>query len=103
MAVFMTACVAVTVLSIRREPQYVQVISEPRTTAEVDESVVRLNLNTATLEELQMLPGIGEVRARDIVAYREEHGGFLYLEELTYISGIGSATFERLRDLVYIG
>ena len=62
-----------------------------------------LDLNTAGAEDLVRLPGIGEKRAADIVAYRTEHGGFSQVEELLEISGIGQATFEGLRDYVTVG
>ena len=62
----------------------------------------RVELNTATLEQLCTLPGIGESRARAILAYREEHGGFSVTEELMQVSGIKEGTFNRLRELIYI-
>jgi competence ComEA-like helix-hairpin-helix protein len=64
---------------------------------EVDE---RINLNTASVEELIELPGIGEVLAGRIVSYREVHGPFLSLSELKEINGIGDVLVERIRDLV---
>ena len=62
----------------------------------------RVELNTATMEQLCTLPGIGETRARAILAYREEHGGFSVTEELMQVSGIKEGTFNRLKELVYI-
>ncbi len=62
----------------------------------------RVNLNTAGPEELMTLKGIGESRAADIIAYREEHGGFASVEELKNISGIGDKTFENLKDAVTV-
>ncbi len=59
-----------------------------------------VNLNTATLEELDTLPGIGEVIAGRILAYREEHGEFSSIEELMEVEGIGEKTFAELRDHV---
>jgi comEA protein len=103
MSLFITACAAITALTIVNEPQYVRVSSEPRTAAPVCESIPRLNLNTATSEELQTLPGIGEVRAADIIAYREERGRFAEIDELLEVRGIGEATLANLRDLIYIG
>lgn len=63
----------------------------------------RLNLNDATLEELESLPGIGPARARAIQRWREEQGSFRELEELLEVPGIGPATIERLRPLAGVG
>ena len=60
----------------------------------------KVNINTADEELLQTLPGIGPALAGRIVAYREEHGGFRYLYELTDVKGIGSSTFEALQGLI---
>jgi len=62
-----------------------------------------INVNTADLYDLQRLPGIGEKRARDIVAYREENGPFQTLDELTNVSGIGPVILENLREYVTTG
>ncbi len=56
-----------------------------------------VNVNTATAEELEQLPGVGEARARAIVDLRKEKGGFQTVEQLMQIKGIGSATLDRLR------
>ncbi len=56
-----------------------------------------VNLNTATAEELQLLPGIGEARARAVIEARKLRGGFKSVDELLEVKGIGSAGFERLR------
>jgi|GEM_PF-2930584 len=61
-----------------------------------------VNINTATASELQELPGIGPVLADAIVAWREENGGFSSPEELMEVSGIGQATFAKLRDHVAV-
>ncbi len=60
----------------------------------------RLNLNTATLEELTALPGIGPVRAERILTYRAENGPFRSTTELMNVSGIGEKVFAGLRDLI---
>ena len=62
----------------------------------------RLNINTASLEELMTLPRIGPALAQRIIEYRETHGGFRSIEELTKVRGIGEATLERLRDLITV-
>ncbi len=56
-----------------------------------------VNVNTASIEELQALPGIGEARARAIVAARQELGGFENVDQLVEVRGIGPANLERLR------
>ena len=62
----------------------------------------RLDLNTATAEDLQELPGIGEVIAQRIIDYRELCGRFLDPEQLMEVDGIGQAKYEKLRELVTV-
>ena len=59
-----------------------------------------VHLNTATLEQLDALPGVGPVTAQKILDYRQEHGAFRSVDELDAIPGIGPARLEQLRDLV---
>jgi competence protein ComEA len=59
-----------------------------------------ISLNTATLEQLDSLPGIGPTLARQIIEYRETHGPFTSVEQLTEVPGIGAAKLEQLRPLV---
>jgi competence protein ComEA len=60
----------------------------------------RVHLNSATLEQLDELPGIGPVTAQNILDYRAAHGAFGSVDELDAVSGIGPATLAELRDLV---
>jgi competence protein ComEA len=60
----------------------------------------RVNINSATLAELEALPGIGPSLAAQIVAHRQAHGPFAAPENITDVSGIGPATFEKIRDLI---
>lgn len=62
-----------------------------------------IDVNTADAYELQRLPGIGEKRAQDIIAYREEHGPFRTVDELTEVSGIGPVILEGLREYAVTG
>jgi competence protein ComEA len=59
-----------------------------------------VNVNTATLEELQLLPGIGEARAKALIEARKRRGGFQKIEDLLEVKGIGEAGLERLRPHV---
>ena len=62
----------------------------------------KINLNTATSEELQTISGIGAKRAEDIIAYRESHGGFQSVDDLKNVSGIGDKTLEKIRESLYV-
>ena len=59
-----------------------------------------VHLNSATIEQLDALPGVGPVTAQKIVDYRQKHGAFSSVDELDAISGIGPARLDQLRDLV---
>ncbi len=61
-----------------------------------------VDLNCATMEELLLLPEIGETKARRILDYREAHGGFRSVEELLEIQGIGETQLELLKDYVCV-
>lgn len=61
-----------------------------------------VNLNTADQEALTALPGIGEALAERIVAYREEHGPFESVEDLTEVSGVGQGKLAALEGLVTV-
>jgi competence protein ComEA len=61
-----------------------------------------VNLNTATLEQLDSLPGIGPVLAQRILDWRAAHGQFTAVDELSEVSGIGEATLEELRAAVTV-
>jgi competence protein ComEA len=59
-----------------------------------------VHLNSATVEQLDTLPGVGPVTAQKIVDYREKHGAFTSVDELDAVPGIGPARLDELRDLV---
>lgn len=62
----------------------------------------KISINTASLEELQTLDGIGETKAKAIIGYRETNGAFKNIEEIKNVSGIGDATYEKIKDDITI-
>jgi competence protein ComEA len=68
-----------------------------------DTGKFKININSATATELEQLPGIGEVIAGRIVAFREENGAFRAVDDLILIDGISARTIDRIRDLVTTG
>ncbi len=61
-----------------------------------------ININSAGEQELQSLPGIGEVKAKSIISYREENGPFQRVEDLLQVSGIGEKTFEAIEESISV-
>lgn len=62
----------------------------------------KINLNTATLEELDRLPGIGPVLAQRILDYRSEHGSFETIEQVKEVKGIGDALFDQIKETITV-
>ncbi|MFD0891943.1 helix-hairpin-helix domain-containing protein, partial [Streptosporangium algeriense] len=84
------------------------VVGAPRTPgaagapAPADPAAAVLDLNSATPQQLEQLPGVGEVLAQRIVEYRDGHGGFRGVEQLREISGIGDRKYADLKDRVHV-
>lgn len=76
--------------------------SQANGSAQQEESSDKINLNTATLAELQTISGIGAKRAQDIIDYRDANGGFSSVDDLKNVSGIGEKTLEKLKSEVTV-
>lgn len=73
----------------------------PEATDPLPDTVI--NINTATAEELMTLPGVGEVLANRIIAYRTANGPFNRVDELILVEGIGLGTLDRFREQITVG
>lgn len=81
-----------------------RIIGDPNLGSDAGPTLSELvNINTATPEELESLPGIGPVLAQSIIDYRSENGDFLTIEEIMNVPGIGTVTFEAIQDLITVG
>lgn len=61
-----------------------------------------ININKASVSELDTLPGIGKARAEAIIEYREKNGGFKAKEDIMNVSGIGEGIYDKLKDLITV-
>ena len=61
-----------------------------------------ININSASISDLQKINGIGEVKAQSIIDYREKNGGFKSIEDIKNVEGIGDKTFEKIKDKISI-
>lgn len=68
----------------------------------VAQAVAKININLASLQELQSLPGVGKVTAERIVQYREQKGAFETTEQLMKVKGIGKKNFQKIKDLITV-
>lgn len=83
-------------------PKAGEVSQVPGAAGDVATGGTLVNINIATVEELDGLPGVGEATAQAIVDDREANGAFASIEDLMRVSGIGEKKFEKLRDLICV-
>lgn len=89
-------------------PAPLAVVSKPNTSSattstESSAAVGLININTATIEELDSLPGVGPSTAQKIIEYRESNGSFAAIENIMDVTGIGEAKFEKIKDQITVG
>ena len=77
----------------------VQVVS-PVNSGTVNQKNALVNINTATMEQLEALDGIGKVKAKDIITYRQENGSFKKVEDIMRVKGIGPSTYDKIRSVI---
>jgi competence protein ComEA len=78
-------------------------VGEPGERLPVGSPTLLVDINRASQEELESLPGIGPVTAQKIIADREENGPFSKIEEIERVPGIGPAKFEKIKALITVG
>jgi competence protein ComEA len=102
--VFVAICAFLVISARNSEPAYVEVtVINEQVIIEVAEPVIQIvNINTACLEELTTLHGIGPAIGQRIIDHRENNSLFMTVEELMLVRGIGEATFERIKDNITI-
>lgn len=83
-----------------RSSVYIPAKSKYATECEVEATVEKININTASSSQLSTLDGISLTLANKIVSYRDENGPFLALEDVKKVSGIGDATYQKIRDYI---
>ena len=91
--------------NIGKSPVYISKSPEstsPTAATEATQPASKININTASAQELESLPGIGPVIAQRIVDYRNENGAFQTVSELTNVKGIGLSLLEKVMDYVTV-
>ena len=89
---------------IDKECVYPNIQNDGCINTEINDSITNvnniININTATLEELMSINGLGEAKAKAIIKYREENGYFKIIDDLLNVSGIGEALFEKIKEYI---
>ena len=76
--------------------------SQNKPTASTSETQGKININQASLAELDSLPGVGAEKAKAIIDYRNQHGNFVTIKDILYVPGFGTSIFNEIKDLIDI-
>jgi competence protein ComEA len=79
------------------------ILDTPTAALTTPSSTELININTASVSELDSLPGIGPTTAQKIVDYRQQNGPFVSTADIINVSGIGPGTYEKIKDLITVG
>ena len=79
-----------------------QVVTSNSKTLDVVKEIQKVNINNASIQDLQLLKGIGPSKAAGIITYREEYGLFTSIEEIVEVKGIGDGTYSKIKDFITI-
>lgn len=78
------------------------IVTDGANSVSASKEKIMININTATIEELQKLSGVGESTAAKIVNYRKENGKFTSIDDIKNVSGIGENKFNKIKDYIYV-
>jgi len=96
----MSGALLLLLVSLGAPPLLAQSGDQPQPPASVQKASI--NLNSATLDQLETLPGIGRKTAERIVEFRQKNGGFKKIEELMNVKGIGEKSFLKIKPLITV-
>ena len=98
-----TTALAICGAILTASPGYTSTTQQAATPATQAASAPAINLNAATVDQLETLPGIGRKTAERIIEYRTKSGGFKRIEDLMNVKGIGEKSFLKLKPMITVG